>query len=253
MSNEKLVREIQSGYNAKDNMQKLFEQNKKYIHRLIKRNGITDNKEDIEDAVQNAFLGLLKAVEKFDVNRGTKFLTIATDYMNTAIRSGYDYVNSNRCISAKRGTSECCARVMRIQKLLTYELGREPTIEEISARAEIGRENVVNILRYASSHSSIYDTVPDSDDVLLIDALSDNNRKTAEEYERKELICILYDSISRLPEFQKDILLQSYIEEKSAIDIANSHNVTVGSVYNNINRALYKLRINKKLKAAYYA
>lgn len=252
MSNEDIIANIKMGIMVQYWMQLLYINNKKYLHSLILKNGIKSN-EDTEDAIQNAFFGMAEAVEKFDLNKGVKFLTFATNYINTAIREGYNTVNSQKCFSINRYTSERFEKVKHAKKILTAELDREPTIHEIAERSYIGFSATEAILSGLTPHCSVYEVVPGTKDALIIDCIEDRESNTESKIENYEIIKVLHNSVNALPSHLKEILLQIYFFERSASELARLYNESVNSVKNKEKKALFLLRTNTQLKQLYYA
>jgi RNA polymerase primary sigma factor len=160
-------RAIHEGLEAKD---LLIEANLRLVVSIAKR--YRNRGMAFLDLIQEGNLGLMRAVEKFDYRRGFKFSTYATWWIRQAITRAV--ADQARTIRIPVHMVETINKIVRTQRQLSQELGREPTVEEVSARTQFPVERVRELQRISQDTISLEQPISEEEDFSLSDLIEDH-------------------------------------------------------------------------------
>ena len=170
---------------------------KKYVNRGI----------SFMDLIQEGNMGLVKAVEKFDYTRGFKFSTYATWWVRQGMTRAI--ADQSRVIRIPVHLNETINKLNRLDRGLMSELGRDPTLKELSAHMgkKYTPDKIQTIRQQANEVLSLESPLNNEDNVTISDYVQDTKTISPEDYANQQLMReMLNDALNFLPEKDREIL-----------------------------------------------
>jgi RNA polymerase sigma-B factor len=197
--------------------------------------------EQLEDLVQIGAIGLIKAIDRFDVNRGVELTTYATPNIIGEIKRHFR--DRGWAVRVPRGLQELNIQLSRLIEELTVQLGRSPTIAELAKGAGVSEEEVLEALESGRAYTSLSLSVGSAghDDEGELDPLESLGTEE-HQYEVSEDRAVLAPGFRVLDERERKILHLRFFEGLTQSQIAQQVGISQMHVSRLIRRSLEKIR-----------
>ncbi|MBU5427066.1 RNA polymerase sporulation sigma factor SigF [Tissierella pigra] len=171
---------------------------------------------DVDDLFQIGSIGLLKAIDKFDISFDVRFSTYAVPMIMGEIKR---FLRDDGLVKVSRSLKQTAARAKSAEEKLLMELGREPTIQEISDEIQIPKEDIVMALEASYHPDYLYDVVHQNDGspLYLIDKISN------EPEENRDIVdnIVLKEMLERLKPRDRQVIILRYFKDQTQTEVAN--------------------------------
>ena len=209
--------------------------NLRLVLSIIQR--FTGRRESMDDLFQVGCIGLVKAVDHFNIEMDVKFSTYAVPMIIGEIRR---YLRDNNAIRISRSVRELAYRALQAREELISLKEREPTVEEIAERLGEKREAVLHAMEAIVEPISLYEPVynDNGDALYLMDQLSDTSNGDETWLENM----VLREAVDKLSEREKKIIRLRFYGNKTQTEIASEIGISQAQVSRLEKAALEKIR-----------
>ena len=216
-----LLRRAKEG--DKQAREELIEGNLRLVLSVIQR--FDKRGESPDDLFQVGCIGLIKAISNFDPTKNVRFSTYGVPMIAGEVRR---YLRDNSAIRVSRSIRDVAYKVLQCKEAMTADMGREPTLEEISKALEISQEEVSQALDAVCAPVSLYDPVysDGGDPLTVMDQVRDN--KNTENAWMEHIT--LRNAFRQLNEREKQILSLRFYDGKTQMEVAGSLGISQAQV-----------------------
>ena len=218
--------------------EQLIEQYMSLVRSLARRYSYRG--EQLEDLVQIGAIGLIKAIDRFDLDRGVELTTYATPNIIGEIKRHFR--DKGWSVRVPRGLQELNVKLSRLIEQLTVQLGRSPTIPELAKAAGVEEEEVLEALESGRAYTSLSLSVGggggDDDDLDPLESLGTEEHQ----YEVSEDRAVLAPGFKVLDERERKILQLRFFDGLTQSQIAQQVGISQMHVSRLIRRSLEKIR-----------
>ena len=213
----------------------LVEKNLGLVHHIVKR--FLGRGYDAEDLFQIGSIGLMKAIDKFDLSYDVKFSTYAVPMIAGEIKR---FLRDDGMVKVSRSLKENGIRVRRAIEHMAKELGREPTLSEIGKTTGLSAEDIVVAMEANAEVESIYKTVyqNDGNEIYMVDRLPDDQDRNEELLNRM----LLEQLLAELTEEEKKLIGLRYFQDKTQVEVAGLLGISQVQVSRLEKRILLRMR-----------
>ena len=229
---EELLKRVRQG--DKSAREKLVAGNLRLVLSVIQR--FSGRGENPDDLFQVGCIGLMKAIDNFDISQNVRFSTYAVPMIIGEIRR---YLRDNNPIRVSRSIKDTAYHAMQVREELMNKNNREPTVGEIAEKLGQPRADVVMALESVVEPVSLYDPVfsDGGDTIYVMDQVGDNNDDNNWLGE-----IALKDAIKGLTDREKNILTLSFLAGKTQMEVSEELGISQAQVSRLEKGALLKLR-----------
>ena len=216
-----LLKKVLTG--DKNAREKFIYSNLRLVLSIIQR--FSNRKELADDIFQVGCIGLIKAVDNFDVNQGVQFSTYAVPMIIGEIKR---YLRDNNSIRVSRSLRDIAYKSLQARETLSKNNSKEPTIEEIAILSEYPKEEIIQAMEAIQEPLSLFEPIyrDGSDTIFVMDQISDNKNTDDNWLENLSLA----EGIKKLGKREKLILRLRFYEGKTQMEVADEIGISQAQI-----------------------
>lgn len=218
---EELFKKILEG--DKNAREEYIKGNLRLVLSIIQR--FSNSNENVDDLFQIGCIGLMKAIDNFDIKQNVKFSTYAVPMIIGEIRR---YLRDNNSIRVSRSLRDIAYKAIYAKEALTKMYDKEPSIEEIATEIGVLKEDISYALDAIQNPVSLYEPVysEGGDTLYIMDQVSD--KKNKEENWLEEIS--LKEAMNKLPARENNIIKLRFFQGKTQMEVAQEINISQAQV-----------------------
>lgn len=216
-----LFQQAKAGDNAA--REKLIKGNLRLVLSVIQR--FTNRGEYVDDLFQVGCIGLMKAIDNFDLEQNVKFSTYAVPMIIGEIRR---YLRDNNPIRVSRSLRDVAYKALQVRDALVNKLSREPSVSEIAAELNYPQEEVIFALDAIQEPVSLFEPIyhDGGDPILVMDQISDEKNQDGAWTES----IAVREALNKLSERERLILTLRFFEGKTQMEVADEIGISQAQV-----------------------
>ncbi|MDP9728402.1 RNA polymerase sporulation sigma factor SigG [Alicyclobacillus tolerans] len=198
--------------------------------------------EYVDDLFQVGCIGLMKAIDNFDLSQNVRFSTYAVPMIVGEIRR---YLRDNNPIRVSRSLRDIAYKALQVRDALTNANLREPTIQEIAEKMEVAKEDVVFALDAIQDPVSMFEPIyhDGGDPIYVMDQIHDEKNKDSSWVEE----IAVREALNKLSEREQKILAMRFYEGKTQMEVADEIGISQAQVSRLEKNAIH--RMNKHVQS----
>lgn len=218
---EELLRKVKKGDN--EAREEFINGNLRLVLSVIQR--FQNRGENADDLFQIGCVGLIKALDNFDLNQNVQFSTYAVPMIIGEIRR---YLRDNNPIRVSRSVRDLAYKTLQVKERLTKETGKEPTIEQISKVLEIDKEEIAFSLDAIQDPVSLQEPIyKDGSENLYIEDQVRDNKNIDEKWAENLTIA---QALAKLNKREKDIIARRFFDGRTQMEVAEEIGISQAQV-----------------------
>ena len=203
--------------------QELIEGNLKLVLSILKK--YNNQKYNMDDLFQIGCVGLIKAIDNFDLSYNVMFSTYAVPLILGEVKR---FVRDNNLLRVSRSIKDLAYKILQYKEEYFAKYGIEPSNEQIASELQIEEYEIATAIDSLKDPMSIYEPIynDSGDTIYLLDQLADKKEKNTD----KDMLISLNKALKQIKKRERDVLVDRYIIGKTQMEIASSLDISQAQV-----------------------